>query len=192
MVEWVKTIKDEESRLSTLQSISAQLSAANQYQAAIQVADAIVDAPVRRSAAIADVIAKAIAGGDVTTALATLNRLDDPTTKTTLLLTIADRYIQLGQRSQTASSLAQAFQMAQTIPGEESQTVTVRGGESPLVLEDEQDRGSFFEAIALKYAQIGQEQQSLQVAQALQDPVSRNALILRLRCYGVTPVQRQN
>lgn len=188
-VELVKiTIEDEHSRLSTLQSISAQLSAANQYQAAIQVADAILDAPGRRSETIAEAIAAAIEGGDLSTALAALNRLDDPTTKTTLLLKIADRHTQLGQRSQAASSLAQAFQIAQTIPGEESQTIDLRGGEDPLWVEDEQDRGSFLEAIALKYAQIGQQQQSLQVAQALQDPVSRNALILRLRCYAATPV----
>ncbi|MBD1866424.1 hypothetical protein H6F95_03700 [Cyanobacteria bacterium FACHB-471] len=191
-VELVKTIEDEESRLSALQSISAQFSAANQYQAAIRVTDAILDAPVRRSAAIADAIAEAIEGGNLSIALAALSRLDNLTTKTTLLLKIADRYTQLGQRSQAASSLAQAFQIAQTIPGEESQTVDLRGGEDPLLVEDEQDRGSFLEAIALKYAQIGQEQQSLQVAQALQDPVSRNALILRLRCYGATPVQGQN
>ncbi|MBD2106774.1 hypothetical protein [Nodosilinea sp. FACHB-13] len=188
-VELVKTIEDEESRLSTLQAISAQFSAAKQHQAAIQVTDAILDAPVRRSAAIAEAIAAAIEGGDLSTALATLNRLDDPATKTTLLLKIADRYTQLGQRSQAASSLAQAFQIAQTIPGEESQTINVRGGENPLSVEDEQDRGSLLAAIALKYAQIGQEQQSLQVAQALQDPAGRNALILRLRCYGATPAQ---
>ncbi|MBD1918085.1 hypothetical protein [Phormidium sp. FACHB-77] len=188
-VELVKTIEDEESRLSTLQAISAQFSAANQHQAAIQVTDAILDAPVRRAAAIADAIAAAIEGGDISTALATLNRLDDPATKTTLLLKIADRYTQLGQRSQAASSLAQAFQIAQTIPGEESQTVNVRGGENPLTVEDEQDRGSLLAAIALKYAQIGQEQQSLQVAQALQDPAGRDALMLRLRCYGATPAQ---
>ncbi|MBD2066120.1 hypothetical protein H6F93_00990, partial [Leptolyngbya sp. FACHB-671] len=53
-VELVKTIEDEESRLSTLQSISAQFSAANQHQAAIGVTDAILDAPARRSAAIAE------------------------------------------------------------------------------------------------------------------------------------------
>ncbi|MBW4462040.1 MAG: hypothetical protein KME47_17635 [Nodosilinea sp. WJT8-NPBG4] len=188
-VELVKTIEDEESRLSTLQAISAQFSAANQHQAAIQVTDAILDAPVRRAAAIADAIAAAIEGGDISTALATLNRLDDPATKTTLLLKIADRYTQLSQRSQAASALAQAFQMAQTIPGEESQTVNVRGGENPLTVEDEQDRGSLLAAIALKYAQIGQEQQSLQVAQALQDPAGRDALMLRLRCYGATPAQ---
>jgi hypothetical protein len=85
--------------------------------------------------------------------------------------------------------LAQAFQIAQTIPGEESQTINVRGGENPLSVEDEQDRGTLLAAIALKYAQIAQEQQSLQVAQALQDPAGRNALILRLRCYGATPTQ---
>ncbi|MBD2068915.1 hypothetical protein H6F93_15530, partial [Leptolyngbya sp. FACHB-671] len=53
-VELVKTIEDEESRLSALQSISAQFSAANQHQAAIGVTDAILDAPARRSAAIAE------------------------------------------------------------------------------------------------------------------------------------------
>lgn len=186
-VELVKTIEDEESRLSTLQAISAQFSAANQHQAAIQVTDAILDAPMRRAAAIAEAIAAAIEGGDLSTALATLNRLDDPATKTTLLLKVADRYTQLGQRSQAASSLAQAFQMAQTIPGDESQTINVRGGENPLSVEDDQDRGSLLAAIALQYAQIGEAQQSLQVAQALQDPAGRDALMLRLRCYGATP-----
>lgn len=188
-VELAKTIEDEESRLSALQAISAQFSAANQYQAAIQVTDAILDAPVRRAAAIADAIAAAIEGGDISTARATLNRLDNPATKTILLLKVADRYTQLGQRSQAANSLAQAFQIAQTIPGEESQTINVRGGENPLSMEDEQDRGSLLAAIALKYAQIGQKQQSLQVAQALQDPDNRDVLILRLRCYSATPAR---
>jgi len=69
---------------------------------------------------------------------------------------IADRYMQLGQRSQSASSLDQAFQMAKTVPGNESQLVTIYLGNDrdPYSTEDEQDRGSFFEAIALKYAQI--------------------------------------
>lgn len=61
-------MEDEYSRITDLQSISAQLSEANQYQAAIQVADAIVggtNAPVIRSAAIANAITSAIANGSV-------------------------------------------------------------------------------------------------------------------------------
>ena len=177
-----QSISDLYSRYAALRTIAEQLTAANQYQAAIRVAEAIPE-PSERAAKLDEAIEKAVSAGDFTPALTAVNRLENPVMKTRWLVTIANRYIQLGQRSPAANLLAQAFQTARTIPGEESRTISVRGGENPLVVDDDQDRGSFLEAIALRYAQIGQVGQALQVAQALQNSASRNALVQRVRCY---------
>jgi tetratricopeptide (TPR) repeat protein len=148
-----QSIKDPSSRSILLRSLAEQLVFANQYQAAIQVAEAIPDAS-ERLAKLSEAIEKAVNAGDSTTVLAVLDRLNNPILKTRWLIAFADRSIRSGEQTQAANLLNQAFQSARTIPGNESQTVKVRGGELPLVGENDQDRGSFLAAIALKYAQI--------------------------------------
>ena len=177
-----QSIKDSSSRSVLLRTIAEQLTFANQYRAAIQVTEAIPDAS-ERLAKLNEAIEKAVNAGDATTVLAVLNRLDNPILKTRWLLALADRSIQSGDQAQAANVLKQAFQLARTIPGDESKTVNVRGGENPLVGEDDQDRGSFLTAIALKYAQIGQVSQARQIAQTLKNTTIRQQLIQQINCY---------
>jgi Tfp pilus assembly protein PilF len=177
-----QSIKDPSSRSVLLRTIAGQLTAANQYQAALQIATAIPDA-TERTYNLNQAIEKAVNAGDFPAAVATLAQLNDPVLKTRWLVKVADRYRQLGDRTQAATTLNQAFQTARTIPGAESRNINVRGGELPLVGEDDQDRGSFLEAIALKYAQIGQVPQALQVAQLLENRTVRQQLVRRIGCY---------
>lgn len=177
-----QAIPDISTRSSTLRSIAEQLTFANQYQAAIQVAEAIPD-PSERLAKLNEAMEKAINAGNRATILTTLSRLDDPVFKVRWFLAVVDRSIQLGESKQAANVLNQALQVARTIPGNESKTIAVRGGENPLVVDDNEDRGSFLMAIALKYAQIGQVPQAQQIARTLQDATIRQQLVQQINCY---------
>ncbi|MBD3883291.1 hypothetical protein IFO70_16105 [Phormidium tenue FACHB-886] len=178
-----QTIEDSSSRSYILRTLAEQLTVANQYQAAIQVAEAIPD-PAERIAKLNEAMEKAMNAGNFTTILAVLNRLDNPVFKTRWFLVLADRYILLDELTQAANVLNQALRAARTIPGNESRTITVRGGENPLVTEDEEDRGSFLMAIALRYAQMGQVSQAQQIAQTLQTSAIRQQLIQQINCYS--------
>jgi len=178
----VQLIEDPSWQATLLRTIAERLTYDNQYRAAIQIAEAIPE-PSERLSKLSEAIEKAVNAGDFTTAVAVLDRLNNPVLKTRWLVIVADRYRQLGDRTQAANILNQAFQTARTIPGAESQTVNGRGGENPLVGEDDQDRGSSLEAIALKYAQIGQVSQALQVAQVLENRTVRQQLVQRIGCY---------
>jgi tetratricopeptide (TPR) repeat protein len=177
-----QVIKDISSRSYILRTLAEQLTFANRYQAAIQVAEAIPDSS-ERLAKLNEVMEKAINAGDFTTILTVLNRLDNPASKTRWFLALVDRYIQLGESTQATNVLNQALQVARTIPGNESRTITIRGGENSLVVEDEEDRGSFLMAIALRYAQISQVSQAQQIAQTVQNLTIRQQLIQQINCY---------
>lgn len=177
-----QSLEDPSSRTFLLRTMAEQLIFANQYQAAIQVAEAIPE-PSDRIAKLNEAIEKAVAVGDSATVLAALERLDDPIVETYWLVALADLAIQSDEQSQAANLLAQALQTAQTIPGDESQTIVLRGGEDPLIIDDNQDRGSFLSAIALKYAQIGQISQARQVAEILEDIAAQQRLTQQINCY---------
>jgi lipopolysaccharide biosynthesis regulator YciM len=177
-----ESITDTSSRSYTLGTISQQLTFANQYRAALQVAQSIPEAS-ERLAKLNEAIEKAVNAGDFTTVLAVVEKLDNPVFKTRWLVAIAQRYILSGERTQATPLLNQAFQTARTIPGNESQTVNVRGGENRLIIDDEEDRGSFLVAIALNYAQIGQTSQAQQVAQTLENATIRQQLIQQIDSY---------
>ncbi|MBD1847688.1 hypothetical protein H6F89_30700 [Cyanobacteria bacterium FACHB-63] len=177
-----QAISDISTRSYTLRSIAEQLTFANHYQAAIQVAEAIPD-PSERLAKLNEAMEKAINARNFVVILTTLSRLDDPVFKARWFLAVADRYIQLSESNQAANVLNQALQVTRTIPGNESKTIAVRGGENPLVVDDHEDRGSFLMAIALKYAQIGQVSQAQQIVQTLQDAAIRQQLIQQINCY---------
>lgn len=177
-----QSLEDPSSRSFLLRTMAEQLIFANQYQAAIQVAEAIPE-PSDRIAKLNEAIEKAVAAGDSATVLAALERLDNPVAKTRWLVALADLAIQSDEQTPAANLLAQALQTAQTIPGDESQTIVLRGGEDPLIVDDNQDRGSFLSAIALKYAQIGQISQARQVAEILEDTAAQQQLTQQINCY---------
>ncbi|WOD41541.1 hypothetical protein [Nodosilinea sp. E11] len=113
--------------------------------------------------------------------LPVVDELTEPSGRAQLLLAIAQRYGDLGQIEAALPILAQAFQVAQTIPGEESQ-VDRLGAEGYTIIDREDDRGSVLEAIALQYAQLGQGDQARQVANQLQSIPLRQQVIESMRC----------
>jgi len=116
--------------------------------------------------------------GDYPFALQVANLIPIPAQKANLLITIADYYIGTAHSQAAAAILAQAFAIAQAI--EEPQEN--RLGEFP----DEFDQGSLIEAIAIRYAELGQSLQAQQTAQRLQQPAHRDRLRQRLSCYRIT------
>ena len=82
--------------------------------------------------------------------------------------------------------LALALQTTQTVPGAEQILYELPpdlDGAPRGTVEDTDDRGSLYEEIALLYAQSGQVQQGLQVAQLIQDTRNRDRIRQRVNCY---------
>lgn len=96
------------------------------------------------------------------------------------LLRIGELYDHMGQTDRVLPVLGRAFEVAQTIPGEESQAIYVR---EDLVVDDTQDRGSLYEEIAVAYGRVGAFEQGAAVVQALQDSDTRAQAMTRLDCY---------
>ena len=96
------------------------------------------------------------------------------------LLRISELYSHMGQIESVLPVLDRAFEIAQTIPGEESQVIYVR---EDLAIDDNQDRGSFYEEIAVAYGRVGAFEQGIVVVQALQDGTTREHVMTRLNCY---------
>ena len=101
--------------------------------------------------------------------------------KTQLLLAIAQRYGELQQVDKALPILAQAFRVAQTIPGEESQ-VDRLGTDGATVIEADNDRGSLLGAIAIQYARFQQPTQALKVVNSLQDKQTREGTLQAVKC----------
>lgn len=172
---------------SALSQVAENLIDANQYRAAIRVAEVIPE-PSEQISKLNQAIEQAINANDFAAVLPVLDRLGnpqsgDPSFKTRWLIAIADRNIQQGQTQQAAQFLNQALQAARTVPGDESQTVIVRGGENPVTADSDQDRGSFYEAIALRFARINQTSRALEVARSLQNAQARQQLTQQIGCY---------
>jgi hypothetical protein len=96
---------------------------------------------------------------------------------------LAQRYGELQQVDKALPLLAQAFQVAQTIPGEESEVMRF-GADGLTVVDREDDRGSLLNAIALQYAQFKQFDQAFKVANTLQGKQLREQAIGRIQCIS--------
>jgi hypothetical protein len=101
--------------------------------------------------------------------------------KTQLLLAIAQRYRELRQPDKALPILAQAFEVAQTIPGDESQFDRL-GADGSTVIDMSDDRGSLLEAIAVQYHRLRQPTQALKVANTLQDKQTREQALQLIKC----------
>ncbi len=114
-------------------------------------------------------------------ALPVVDQLTQDSSKVSLLLAIAQRYGELRQVDTALPFVDKAFQLAQTIPGEESQ-FDYAGADGTTEVPIENDRGSFLEAIALQYAQLKQSDRAVQVANRLQEASLRQQVLQAVRC----------
>jgi hypothetical protein len=153
---------------------------AKQYIGALQLAQATSESEVRQSRL--QMSATALLQQDrFDLALPVVDQLPQPSQKTQLLLAIAQRYGDLQQVDAALPILDQAFQFAQTIPGEESQ-VDRLGAEGGTIIDITTDRGSMLEAIALQYAQFGQGDRARQVVNQLQEARLREQVMQSIQC----------
>lgn len=154
--------------------------AAKQYVGALQLARATPPSEVR-TARLQRSATALLQQNRFDLALPVVNELSEPNRQAQLLLAIAQRYSDLGQAEAALPVLAQAFQVTQTIPGEESQVDRLGTG-GYTIIDRNDDRGSLLEAIALQYAQLGQGDQARQVANQLQAIRLRQQVIESIRC----------
>ncbi|MDX2214732.1 MAG: hypothetical protein SFY66_15700 [Oculatellaceae cyanobacterium bins.114] len=170
---------DATGRVYQLQQMIEQYINAGQYEYAVQIASTIPE-DSGRSWIMTDIVNRLIEAEQFDSAVRAANALSTPEDKTRFLVEVANHSIADGNLEQATAILAQAFETAKTIPGAEVRTIAVR---SDLVVDDPFDRGSFLEAIALKYADVGQYDRALHVAQTIQTPTLRTPLIQRLACF---------
>lgn len=97
------------------------------------------------------------------------------------LLELANRYIQTNQSESALPLLTQAVQLARRIPDPESRVLTL-GTDGGTVVEDESDRGSLLESIAITYGQLNRPE-ALEVAELIQDKTLRDRVKQRLQCF---------
>ncbi|MBD2068178.1 hypothetical protein H6F93_11715 [Leptolyngbya sp. FACHB-671] len=153
---------------------------AKQYVGALQLAQATATSEVRQSRL--QTSATALLQQDrFDLALPVVDQLTEASQKTQLLLAIAQRYGDLQQVDAALPILDQAFQVAQTIPGEESE-VDRFGTDGLTVIDRTNDRGSLLEATALQYAQLGQGDRARQVVNRLQEARLREQVMQSIQC----------
>ncbi|MGL5196774.1 MAG: tetratricopeptide repeat protein [Chroococcales cyanobacterium] len=106
------------------------------------------------------------------------------------LIIFADHTLKMKERDITRQALDQAFEIAQTIPGEESNFLRFGGQWDDqgnwfgyTEVEDPMDRGSLYEEIAIRYGELGEYNSAMQVVRSLESPTLQNQVQQRLACY---------
>ena len=153
---------------------------AQQYVGAMQIAQGTKDSVIRESRLQGSATAL-LKQNRFDLVLPVVEQITVASSKTQLLLAISQRYGELQQVDKALPLLAQAFEVAQTIPGEESQVMRF-GTDGLTVVDSYDDRGSLLEAIALQYAQFKQFDQALKVANTLQAKQTREQALGRIQC----------
>lgn len=155
---------------------------AQQYVGALQIAQGTKDSGIRESRLQGSATAL-LKQNRFDLVLPVVEQITVPNNKTQLLLATTQRYSELQQVDKALPLLAQAFQVAQTIPGEESEVMRF-GADGLTVVDREDDRGSLLNAIALQYAQFKQFDQAFKVANTLQEKQLREQTIGRIQCIS--------
>ncbi|AFY47977.1 hypothetical protein Nos7524_2127 [Nostoc sp. PCC 7524] len=182
-IQSVFTEKDAGVRDNNLRTMAENLIAAKQYTAAFQVAQAM--STETRDYQLPDIARLIIDhGGEAIDIANTLYKTTKtPENKTRGLTTIAEAYIRARKMQSARQVLDLAFAAAKTIPNPESRVLTFGNPPDITVVDDDSDRGSSLERIALLRTQTGDYNQALVVAQAIQDKKIRERLMQQLICY---------
>ncbi|GAB4239414.1 MAG: hypothetical protein Kow00121_66090 [Elainellaceae cyanobacterium] len=164
-----------------LRGIAERLWAAGYFAAAMQVAVLMPDQAELNSQLLL-ISRAALIAEQYEVIPQTVAQMTTPEVQVRSLLELADIYLQTEQTDAALPLLAQAFQIARTISGPESRTLNF-GADGSTVVEDDADRGSFLETIALKYMQLNRASEATRVAESLQDNNLRDRLKQRLQCF---------
>ncbi|MEB3830674.1 tetratricopeptide repeat protein [Phormidium sp. CCY1219] len=162
---------------------------AKEYDLAERIAKSIADKSFQDTA-LRELVTTYLAAGEEAAAFRAMEAFAQPQPKVRLLLDIADNAIRSGKTNRALDMLDIAFQVARRVPGPESNMLVFKvqmDAEGNILqsteIEDPEDRGSFYEEIALKYARLGRDNRALEVAAALEETATRDRLRQRLSCY---------
>ncbi|MBD1939531.1 hypothetical protein H6F73_19815 [Microcoleus sp. FACHB-68] len=163
-----------------LTGISHQLIRAEQYELALPFVKAI-SIEDHKNNKLQEIAQAAIQSGQYSAAISSANSLvNNPQAHARILLLLADKHIEAGQTERVDEVLAQAIAVTGTIAGPESQIMNVT---ESIQVEDEFDRASLYETIAIKYAEAKQYDRALQVTQNIQNVAERDLAQKRLACF---------
>lgn len=139
---------------------------------------------------INQLVERFIKGGQIDEAYQVIEWFKSPVTKVTNLMVMADESMKAGKRDLAREALDKAFDIARTIPGEESNILKFGGETDPegnvfgqTEVEDPMDRGSLYEEIAIRYGQLGDYNAAMQVVRSLENQTLQNQVQQRLACY---------
>lgn len=164
---------------SLLRGMVQQFLDARQYEAALDIVSQYHPDSGERDQIYYQVLDAMIQGGQLEQARQATVTVPAPAVRTRLLLAIADRYLQQDQSDRALETLDQALTVAKTIPGPESNTISVR---EDLQIDDAEARGNMLSAIALKYATAGDSSKARAIAATLQSQSIRDPLIQQINC----------
>jgi tetratricopeptide (TPR) repeat protein len=178
----IPSISDEFNASILLKQLVEQFSAADQHELALQVAQFIPEES-QRSYILNTAISEAINSDFSELTLPILTELTSPETIVRYFLQISERLAMENQTERSQYMLKQALDFAQTIPDPENRVLTF-GADGGTVVDDDSDRGSLLESIALRYAQMGNSDEAFRVSNLIQDETNRERLQQRLQCWA--------
>ena len=133
---------------------------------------------------------KFIEGGKLDEAYQVIELFKSPAETVRNLIIFADHTLKMKEQDVAQTALDKAFDIAQTIPGEESNILRFGGqmdADGNLFdhteVEDPMDRGSLYEEIAIRYGQLGEYNSAMQVVRSLESPTLQTQVQQRLACY---------
>jgi lipopolysaccharide biosynthesis regulator YciM len=157
---------------------------AEEYALALQLVETIEN-EFEHDRFLQSILQQMVEVGDLPSVLQAADAIRNPNQKIAFWVKLADYYRGMGQAEQAADILAKAFAIAQALSGPDANSFAEAAQLDPSIpIEDEFDRGSLIEAIAIRYAELGQDDVAQQTAQALRSSSDRARLIQRLACYA--------
>jgi lipopolysaccharide biosynthesis regulator YciM len=181
-VQVAQTLEEPYLQSAALRLTAEEFIRAKHYDLALLVAQAMKE-EYERSSILEGIFVKSMQAEDYEEAHHLVTFLETPERKARWLIAMARQYIQMGNIKGSSQLLSQALQVTRTISGPESKTLVFGTEPTVTVVEDDSDRGSFLEAIAVEYAKAGQHTQAQLVAKLLKDNATRTRLNQRLACY---------
>ena len=178
--EALQTAETMDDNTNLLTEISYQFIRGEEYELALPFVKAIKIEDYKNNK-LQDIAQAAIESGQYSVAISSANALvNNPQAHARILLLLADKHIEAGQINQVDEVLSKTLEVTRTIADPESQIINVT---ESIQVEDEFDRASLYETIAIKYAEAKQYDRALQVTQNIQNVADRDLAKKRLVCF---------
>ncbi|MBD2043669.1 tetratricopeptide repeat protein [Microcoleus sp. FACHB-672] len=180
IAEALETAQTVDENTNLLTEISYQLIQAEKYEMALPFVKAIKIEDYKNNK-LQEIAQAAIQSEQYSAAISSANALvNNPQAHARILLLLADKHIEAGQTDRVDEILSKTIEVTRTIAGPESQIMNVT---ESIQVDDEYDRASLYETIAIKYAEAKQYDRALQVTQNIQNVADRDLAQKRLACF---------